>query len=56
MECLFPDFARDVSGWLQSGQMKYKEDIVVGLANAPKAFIGLLRGDNFGKLIVELGH
>ncbi|BCL34913.1 NADP-dependent oxidoreductase [Nostoc sp. MS1] len=52
----FSDFARDVSGWLQSGQMKYKEDIVVGLANAPKAFIGLLRGDNFGKLIVEVGH
>ncbi|BDI14863.1 NADP-dependent oxidoreductase [Nostoc cf. commune SO-36] len=50
----FNDFLRDVSGWLQSGQLKYKEDIVVGLQNAPSAFIGLLRGDNFGKLIVKV--
>ncbi|AUB42620.1 Alcohol dehydrogenase superfamily, zinc-type [Nostoc flagelliforme CCNUN1] len=50
----FNDFLRDVSGWLQSGQLKYKEDVVVGLENAPSAFIGLLRGDNFGKLIVKV--
>ncbi|MEH1866201.1 MAG: NADP-dependent oxidoreductase [Nostoc sp.] len=50
----FNDFFRDVSGWLQSGQLKYKEDVVMGLENAPRAFIGLLRGDNFGKLIVKV--
>ncbi|QLE51756.1 NADP-dependent oxidoreductase [Nostoc sp. C057] len=50
----FNDFLRDVSGWLQSGQLKYKEDVVMGLENAPHAFIGLLRGDNFGKLIVKV--
>ncbi|MBG1270662.1 NADP-dependent oxidoreductase [Nostoc sp. WHI] len=50
----FDDFLRDVSGWLQSGQLKYKEDVVVGLENAPRAFIGLLRGENFGKLIVKV--
>ncbi|WP_375505635.1 NADP-dependent oxidoreductase [uncultured Nostoc sp.] len=50
----FNDFLRDVSGWLQSGQLKYKEDVVVGLENAPGAFIGLLRGDNFGKLVVKV--
>ena len=50
----FNDFLRDVSGWLQSGQLKYREDVVVGLENAPHAFIGLLRGDNFGKLIVKV--
>ncbi|MEH2325397.1 MAG: NADP-dependent oxidoreductase [Nostoc sp.] len=50
----FNDFLRDVSGWLQSGKLKYKEDVAVGLANAPGAFIGLLRGDNFGKLIVKV--
>lgn len=50
----FDDFLGDVSGWLQSGQMKYKEDVVVGLENAPRAFIGLLRGENFGKLIVKV--
>ncbi|NEU80669.1 NADP-dependent oxidoreductase [Nostoc sp. UIC 10630] len=48
------DFLRDVSGWLQSGQLKYKEDVVMGLENAPRAFIGLLRGENFGKLIVKV--
>ncbi|MBN3905667.1 MAG: NADP-dependent oxidoreductase [Nostoc sp. NMS1] len=48
------DFLRDVSGWLQSGQLKYKEDVVNGLENAPRAFIDLLRGDNFGKLIVKV--
>ncbi|MEH2436338.1 MAG: NADP-dependent oxidoreductase [Nostoc sp.] len=50
----FNNFLRDVSGWLQSGQLKYKEDVVVGLENAPDAFIGLLRGDNFGKLIIKV--
>ncbi|MEH2304819.1 NADP-dependent oxidoreductase [Nostoc sp.] len=50
----FNDFLRDVSGWLQSGQLKYKEDVVMGLEKAPSAFIGLLRGDNFGKLIVKV--
>lgn len=52
----FPDFVRDVTGWLQSGQLKYKEDVVVGLENAPRAFIGLLRGENFGKLIVKVSR
>ncbi|MCL6752379.1 NADP-dependent oxidoreductase [Nostoc sp. CCCryo 231-06] len=50
----FNDFLHDVSGWLQSGQLKYREDVVDGLENAPGAFIGLLRGDNFGKLIVKV--
>ncbi|WP_375511589.1 NADP-dependent oxidoreductase [uncultured Nostoc sp.] len=50
----FNDFLRDVSGWLQSGKLKYKEDVADVLENAPGAFIGLLRGDNFGKLIVKV--
>ena len=33
--------------------MKYREDIVDGLEKAPEAFIGLLRGKNFGKLLVR---
>ncbi len=49
-----PDFARDMSGWISSGQVKYKEDIVEGLENAPGAFIKLLEGGNFGKLIVKV--
>ncbi len=48
------DFLRDVSGWLRAGKVKYREDVVEGLENAPRALIGLLRGENFGKLIVRV--
>ena len=48
------DFLRDVSGWLHDGKIKYKEDVVEGLERAPRAFIGLLRGENFGKLVVKV--
>lgn len=47
-------FARDVSGWLRDGKIKYKEDVVEGLQNAPQALIGLLEGRNFGKLLVHV--
>ena len=40
--------------WVLSGQMKYKEDVVEGFENAPRAFIGLMNGANFGKLLVKL--
>jgi NADPH-dependent curcumin reductase len=40
---------------VRSGQLKYREDVVEGLDNAPEAFIGLLQGRNFGKLLVKLG-
>ena len=50
------DMARRQMGeWVRSGRIKYKEDIVEGIAKAPAAFAGLLRGDNFGKLQVKLG-
>jgi NADPH-dependent curcumin reductase CurA len=42
--------------WVQQGQVKVREDLVFGLENAPEAFIGLLRGTNFGKLIIQLAH
>jgi NADPH-dependent curcumin reductase CurA len=47
-ECL-----RDMSGWLREGRLRYREDIVDGLENAPKALIGLLQGKNFGKLLIR---
>jgi NADPH-dependent curcumin reductase CurA len=50
------DMARRQMGeWVRSGRIKYKEDIVEGIAKAPAAFAGLLRGNNFGKLQVKLG-
>jgi hypothetical protein len=49
-----PAFYRDMVGWIADGRVKYKEDIVQGLENAPEAFFGLLEGRNFGKLIVQV--
>ena len=51
----FADFHRDATQWLREGRLRYREDIVVGLENAPEAFLGLLRGRNFGKLVVRVG-
>ena len=51
----FADFYRDCVQWLREGRVRYREDVVVGLENAPEAFIGLLRGRNFGKLVVRVG-
>jgi NADPH-dependent curcumin reductase CurA len=39
---------------IASGRMKWREDVVAGLARAPAAFIGLLKGENFGKLVVKI--
>jgi len=48
------DFQRDVSAWIREGRIKYREDVVEGLDNAPEAFLGLLKGRNFGKLLVKV--
>jgi NADPH-dependent curcumin reductase CurA len=50
----YGDFVRDVSAWVGEGRIKYREDIVEKLENAPRALIGLLRGENFGKLLVRV--
>jgi NADPH-dependent curcumin reductase CurA len=52
---LMPDFIREVGTWLSEGRIRYRETIVDGLENAPQAFIGLLRGENTGKMLVKLG-
>lgn len=49
-----PDFYRDVAAWIRGGRIRYREDIVDGLENAPDAFIGLLQGRNFGKLLIRV--
>ncbi len=43
-----------LAGWLADGKLKYREHVVEGLENAPDAFIGMLRGENFGKLLVKV--
>ncbi len=52
---MYADFERDASRWLSEGRLKYREDVVDGLGNAPEAFLGMLHGTNFGKLVVRVG-
>jgi NADPH-dependent curcumin reductase len=49
-----PAFYREMAQWIAEGRVKYQEDIVDGLESAPEAFIGMLEGRNFGKLIVQV--
>jgi NADPH-dependent curcumin reductase CurA len=52
---LMPDFIREVGAWLSEGRVHHRETVVEGLENAPHAFVGLLRGENTGKMLVKLG-
>jgi NADPH-dependent curcumin reductase CurA len=49
------EFLESMGAWLREGKIKYREDVVHGLENAPGAFLGLLAGRNFGKLVVKVG-
>ena len=51
---LWPAALKELAELVQAGKLKYRESITQGLENAPKALIGLLRGDNFGKQLVKL--
>jgi hypothetical protein len=44
----------ELAGWVAAGKIKYRETVTEGLENAPRAFIGLLKGENFGKQLVKL--
>jgi hypothetical protein len=50
----YEDFVRDVTAWVGEGRVKYREDVVEGIENAPHALIGLLCGENFGKMLVRV--
>jgi hypothetical protein len=51
----FPAFLADVAPGVIGGSIRYRETIVDGIENAPKAFLGLLRGENIGKMLVKVG-
>ncbi len=51
---LWPPAMGELAGWVASGKLKYRETVAQGRENAPKAFIGLLKGQNFGKQLVKL--
>ncbi|KJG02223.1 NADP-dependent oxidoreductase [Photobacterium angustum] len=50
----YDEFAQQMSQWLAEGKIHYREDRVEGLEQAPQAFIGLLEGKNFGKVVVKV--
>ncbi|GAA4974786.1 NADP-dependent oxidoreductase [Kineococcus glutinatus] len=49
-----PAFVEEVGGWLRAGRITVRETVVDGLENAPDAFLGMLRGQNTGKMVVRL--
>jgi len=51
-----PDFYRDMSQWLREGKIKHREDVVDGIEKAPEAFMGMLKGKNFGKQLVRVAR
>jgi NADPH-dependent curcumin reductase len=52
---LYGAFTAAMTAWIAAGKMQYREDMIDGLENAPEAFIGLLRGENFGKRVIRVG-
>jgi len=51
---LWPQALADLTGWVASGELKYRETVAQGLENAPKALIGVFKGENLGKQLVKL--
>lgn len=49
-------FQKEMQGWLRAGRIQYREQVIEGLDSAPRGLIGLLRGENFGKLVVRLAR
>jgi len=52
---MMPEFLADMAKWAKDGKMKWRETIVEGIDKAPEAFIGLFKGENFGKMLVKVG-
>ncbi len=53
---IYPDFAKEMNGWVESGKIKYRERIIEGLENASQAFIDLVKGENIGKRVIHVGQ
>ena len=51
---VWPEALKELGGMVATGKLKYRESVAQGLAAAPEAFLGLLKGRNFGKQIVKL--
>jgi NADPH-dependent curcumin reductase CurA len=51
---LWPEALKELGGLVATGRLKYRESVAEGISAAPEAFLGLLKGKNFGKQIVKL--
>ncbi|MDX3095767.1 NADP-dependent oxidoreductase [Streptomyces sp. ME01-24h] len=51
---LQPRFVQEVGGWIREGRLRHRETVVDGIENNLEAFLGVLRGDNTGKMLVRL--
>ncbi|MGL1832203.1 NADP-dependent oxidoreductase [Rhodocyclaceae bacterium SMB388] len=51
---LYPEFAKQMGAWIKAGDVQYREEMIEGLELAPAAFVGLLRGEAFGKRVIKL--
>ena len=50
----YPEFLKDISGWIADGKIRYEETVVNGIEKAPEAFLALFSGGNTGKMLVKL--
>jgi NADPH-dependent curcumin reductase CurA len=51
---VWPDALKELGGLVATGKLRPRESVALGLASAPEAFLGLLKGKNFGKQLVKL--
>ena len=51
---LAPQFIKEMSEWIKTGKVKFRESVYTGIGRAPEAFFGLFKGENSGKVIVKL--
>lgn len=50
------EFQREMGQWVKEGKIHYREHMTDGLENAPRTFIGLLEGKNFGKVVIRVAE
>jgi NADPH-dependent curcumin reductase CurA len=51
----FPEFFAQAQEWVRDGRLQYRETVIEGIENAPRAFLDLFRGENIGKMLVKVG-
>ena len=53
-EARYPEAIEELSQWVSAGRIRYREDILDGIEQAPGAIAGLYRGENLGKRLIRL--